>query len=120
MEELYELASKYADSIIEGNEFKRLKELQLEIKKTLSSRIMAFKTAEAKYLEAKDYGKFHPNLKEYQEVFIQKKKSLYNEPLIIEYKKLERQIQSKLDCDLDDLKKGISNKFQLSKSIFLD
>ncbi len=116
--ELLELAEKYADTLIKSEEFQRMLQMKEQIKKTLSGKIMAFKTAEAKYLEAKEYGKYHPDLMKYQKEFVEKKKSLYEEPLIQEYKALERSIQVKLDRDMDDLKQSISNKFNVSKSLF--
>lgn len=116
--ELLELAEKYADTLIDSVEFQRMLQIKEQIKKTLSGKIMAFKTAEAKYLEAKEYGKYHPDLEKYKKEFVEKKKSLYEEPLIQEYKALERSIQVKLDHDMDDLKQSISNKFNVSKSLF--
>lgn len=116
--ELLELAEQYADTLINSEEFQGLLQLKEQIKKTLSGKIMAFKTAEAKYLEAKEYGKYHPDLEKYQREFVEKKKNLYQEPLIQEYKALERSIQVKLDRDMDDLKQSISNKFNVSKSLF--
>lgn len=117
MEQLYNDAIEYAQAIIESSDFKRMLELRECIKKTLAGKIMAFKTAEAKFLEAREYGLYHPDLKKYQKQYIEKKKSLYENPLIMEYKKLERSIQKKLDDDMDDLKKSISNKFHLSNSL---
>lgn len=117
MEQLYDDAIAYANTIINSSEFKRMKELRGCIKTTLSGKIMAFKTAEAKFFEAKEYGTFHPDLKKYQQLYVEKKKNLYEDPMIIEYKKLERTIQKKLDDDLNDLKKSISNKFHLTKSL---
>ncbi len=117
MENIYDLASAYADEIIQSEDFQRLLQLKEEIEHTLSKQIIGFKTAEAKYIEVKQYGNYHPDLEKYQKIFVEKKKVLYKEPLIRENKALERKIQLKLDKDMDDLKKSISNKFNLSKSI---
>lgn len=116
--ELLELAEKYADTLIESVDFQSMLQIKEQIKKTLSGKIVAFKTAEAKYLEAKEYGKYHPDLEKYQKEFVEKKKSLYQEPLIQEYKELERRIQVKLDQDMDNLKQSISNKFNVTNSLF--
>ena len=113
MNKIYDLAEEYANSIIESEEFKRYLFLKDEISKTLGGKIMAFKTKEAKYLEAKSYGEFHPDLKRYQEEFQNAKERLYSEPLMIEYKKMEQLIQSKLNDDINELKKVVSNKFKL-------
>lgn len=117
MNKLYDLAEKYADSIIESEDFKRYTALKEEIKRTLSGKIIAFKTKEAKYVEAKSYGNYHPDLKKYQEEFQKAKANLYNEPLMIEYKELELKIQAIINNDLNELKSTISNKFNLEKVI---
>ena len=115
MDKIYDLAEEYANSIIESEEFKRFIETKELIRKTLSGKIVAFKTKEAKYIEAKSYGNYHPDLKRYQEEFQKAKANLYNEPLMLEYKELEHKLQSKIDSDLNDLKGTISNKFKLEK-----
>ncbi len=115
MKDLYELAEAYADEIIQSQEFQKLLALKKEIKLKLSAKIIAFKTAEAKYLEAKSYGTFHPNLKEYQEQFVLAKSRLYAEPLVKEYKALERSIQNRLNSEVNELKNSISNKFKLTQ-----
>ena len=117
MEKIYDLAESYAEDFVNSLDFKKLLELKQEIKKTLSGKIIAFKTKEAKYLEAKEYGEYHPNLKEYQIAFSEAKKNLYEQPLMKEYKKLELELQSKLDRDMNEIKILISNKFKV-KSIF--
>ena len=115
MDRIYDLAEEYANRIIESDDFKRFLELKELIRKTLGGKIVAFKTKEAKYIEAKSYGNYHPDLKKYQEDFQRAKANLYNEPLMLEYKELEHKIQSKIDKDLNDLKGTISNKFTLEK-----
>lgn len=114
MKDIYDLADDYAEEIIHSADFQRLLEVKEEIKKTLSGKIMAFKTAEAKYLEAKDYGKYHPNLEEYKDKFISAKTKLFKESLVKEYKSLESKIQDKLNHDINDLKQSISDKFKLN------
>lgn len=114
MKDIYKLTEDYAQEIIDSDDFQRLLELKELIKKNLSHKIVAFKTAEAKYVEAKNYGNYHPDLKKYQEEFIIAKTNLYSENLVKEYKELETKIQERLDHDLNDLKKSVSNKFKLS------
>lgn len=113
--DLYSLAEQYADQFTQSPDFKRLLEVKEKINQELSKKIIAFKTAEAKYLEAKSYGNYHPNLKEYQGRFVEAKKNLYSESLVKEYLTLESQIQAKLNQDFNDLKKSISNKFKLNQ-----
>ena len=114
MRDIYDLADDYANDVINSPDFQRLLEIKEEIKKNLSGKIMAFKTAEAKYLEAKEYGKYHPNLEEYKNRFVETKTKLFNESLVKEYKELESKIQDKLNQDINDLKKSVSNKFKLN------
>ena len=90
MENIYNLAEEYATQFIESSDFKRLLELRDSIKTNLRNTIVAFKTAEAKYLEVKEYGKYHPDLKKYQTEFMQLKSKLYKNPFVVEYKELER------------------------------
>lgn len=114
MQQIYELADQYADEFMAGSDFGRLLELKKWIKEHLASQIVCFKTAEAKYLEAKQYGRYHPNLEEYQRAFVLAKAKLYQEEAVSEYLKLEAKLQRKLDEDLNELKKSISNKFTLN------
>lgn len=115
MDKIYDMAEDYANKIIESQDFKRYLELKDEIRKKLSGKIIAFKTKEAKYIEAKSYGNYHPDLNKHQTEFQTAKANLYNDPLMVEYKELEHKIQAKLDKDLNDLKSTISNKFKLEK-----
>lgn len=114
MKDIYDLAEDYGNEIINSPDFQRLLVVKEEIKKNLSGKIMAFKTAEAKYLEAKEYGKYHPNLEEYKKKFVETKTNLFNESLVKEYKELESKIQARLNRDVNDLKKSVSNKFKLN------
>ncbi|MDE7263436.1 MAG: YlbF family regulator [Anaeroplasmataceae bacterium] len=114
MEHILDLSEQYANSIIQGPDFQRLLELKSQIQQVLVKKIIAFKTAEAKYLEAKDYGKYHPNLEEYQKKFMETKTALYSDPLVKEYKKLEMKIQDKLNQDINVLKGSVSKTFKLN------
>ncbi len=49
--DIYDLADLYADQLIHSSDFMRLLELKELIKKELSNKIIAFKTAEAKYVK---------------------------------------------------------------------
>ncbi len=110
--DIYQMADSYAYKIINSSDFQRLLELKEIIKKTLGKKIIAFKTAEAKYIEAKAYGKYHPNLKEYQKKFMDAKADLYKEVYVQEYILIEGKIQTKLNQDINELKGSISNKFK--------
>lgn len=114
---VYDLAASYAEALIQSEPYQRYLFLKEEIKRTLSAKIIGFKTLEAKYLEAKSYGKYHPDLERYQKDFTAAKKALFEEPLLKEYKALEQSIQRQLNTDMDEIKVLVSNKFNLS-SIF--
>ena len=114
MKDIYDLAEEYADEVIDSPDFQRIIEIKELIKKNLSLKIIAFKTAEAKYLEAKDYGKYHPNLEEYRLRFVEAKTKLFSEDLVQEYKALEMKIQERLNQDINELKQSVSNKFKLN------
>ena len=113
MKDIYDLAYAYADEVIQSKDFQRMLELKNLIKQTLSNKIIAFRTAEAKYLEVKQYGKYHPDLEKYQHKFADAKKNLYSEALVQEYKKLEMKIQQRLNQDMNSLKQSVSNKYKL-------
>lgn len=119
MEELkiYDLADEYAQRLVQDTDFKLLKEISKKIEEELTKEIMNFKNWEAKYLEALEYGKYHPNLNDYQKKFMEAKKLLYSNELVIKYKALEQKIQNKIAADLNDLKQNISNKFKLESII---
>lgn len=114
MQQIYELADSYAEEFMKCSDFSRLLELKKWIKENLTALIVKFKTTEAKYLEAKQYGEYHPNLKEYQKAFVAAKARLYQEAAVQEYLELESKLQRRLDEDLNKLKKSVSNKFALS------
>ncbi len=114
MDNIYEASDAYANQIIESEDFQRLLFLKNEIQKNCSQKIIAFKTAEAKYSEAKQYGSYHPDLNKYQVMFVEAKQKLYSDPLVKEYIELEGKIQEKINRDINDLKKSISNKFKLN------
>lgn len=112
---IYDLAEEYALSFRETNDFKRFLILKVKIEEELKKEIIDFKNAESKYLEAKEYGDFHPDLTKYKNDLIVKKSILYSNNLVIEYKELEQKLQRKLDDDLNELKQSISNKFSIKK-----
>lgn len=113
--DIYTLAEQYAEQLIDSPDFKRLLELKELIKKELTNKIVAFKTAEANYLEAKSYGNYHPDLLKYQKKFTIAKTNLYSEAYVKEYILLERKIQRILNEDFNNLKRCVSNKFRLNQ-----
>ena len=99
-----QLAFDYVNELADNEEFKRLLELKKIIDDKYSKEIVAFKTAESNYLEAKKYGEYYPNLKEFQNTFSEKKKELYSKEEVKEYLRLEREINESINNDIKDLK----------------
>jgi len=85
---------------------KRLKELNQEIKNNYSQLISDFKTAEAKFNEAKKYGKYHPDYEFYHQKYLLAKDQLFKQPLVSEYKILERNFSR----DLEEIGKAIKKE----------
>lgn len=114
---MFDLIDKYVDELTESKEFKRL----LQLKKIIDSKygllIISLKTKEAKYLEAKQYGDYYPNLKDLQLEFSNAKKELYSKEEVVEYFNLEKSIQAMLDDDFNELKYEISNKLKINNTI---
>lgn len=105
--------SEYMKELLADGRLERLIELKKEIDMLYASSIVGFKTAEAKYLEARSYGKHYPDFEGIQKRFSQAKQKLYSKPEVREYFRLERELQGLLDEDMNELKTAISNKFSL-------
>ena len=112
---VYQLAEEYACEWLTQEKVKRYLYLKEKIVLSLKKEIVAFKNAEANYHEALKYGFYHPDLKRYQAELASKKKNLYAHPLMVEYKKLEGELEAQLKNDINALKQEISNKFPLDR-----
>ncbi len=106
---------KLIDYIKSTNEYKRLNELNDKINIELKDLIKDFKDVEDKYNEALRYGKYHPNLKDYQIALSQAKEKLFTNPMVIEFKELESSFNNTLNEIFNDVKISVSNKFELTK-----
>ena len=106
-----DLANIYLIELENKEEFKRLLFLKKEIEKKYSNLIIAMKTKEAIYLEAKDK-KDHYDLEKAKKEFSIAKVNLYSKEEVKEYFMLENKINRMLDEDFNDIKKSISNKFK--------
>lgn len=113
--EILDYVYKLCDAIKDSEEFKLMLELKEEINTKLASSIARFDDAKAKYEEALKYGKYHPNLEEYQRELSKIKEELFTNELVSKYKKLEKMIQGKLDKIFNEIKLNMSNKFELTK-----
>lgn len=114
-----DLVNEYVKRLLSDGRLQRLLELKRKIDTAYASCIVNLKNAEAKYLEAKSYGKYYPGLEEIQKRFSQAKEKLYSKPEVKEYFRLEREFQALLDEDMNELKTSISNKFSLQNHLKL-
>jgi len=106
-----DLANIYLIELENKEEFKRLLFLKKEIEKKYSNLIIAMKTKEAIYLEAKDKKDYY-DLEKAKKEFSIAKVNLYSKEEVKEYFLLENKINRMLDEDFNDIKKSISNKFK--------
>ena len=112
------IVDDYVNEITDNDDFKKLIELKKIIDSKYKNDIIALKTAESKYLEASNYGKYYPNLEELRRDFSNKKKELYSKEEVREYFDLERKINELINNDINELK-GIvlDNKYNNKKCI---
>lgn len=114
-----DLANIYLNELENKEEFKRLLFLKKEIEKKYSNLIIAMKTKEAIYLEAKDK-KDHYDLDKAKMEFSLAKANLYSKEEVKEYFMLENKINQMLDEDFNDIKESISNKFKKKFIVNID
>lgn len=88
----------------------------LEVKKLIDTKyiqeIKDFREANDKYSEAKNYGKYHPDLKSRQLKLVETKTSLYSKEEVQEYFNLERLLNKELQSLTNDLTSTVSNKYK--------
>ncbi len=87
------------DEILETKTFIAFKEAKkaLDDCSKATGVIETFNAAKTKYEDAKQYGKYHPDLKRYQRELQVAKTELFNHPRIQEYKRCERAFSEMLD-----------------------
>jgi hypothetical protein len=112
------IVDDYVNEITDNDDFKKLIELKRIIDSKYKNEIISFKTAESKYLEASNYGKYYPNLEELRRDFSNKKKELYSKEEVREYFDLERKINDSINNDINELKEIVlDNKYNNKKCI---
>ena len=112
------IVDDYVNEITDNDDFKKLIELKKIIDSKYKNEIISFKTAESKYLEASNYGKYYPNLEELRRDFSNKKKELYSKEEVREYFDLERKINESINNDINELKEIVlDNKYNNKKCI---
>jgi cell fate (sporulation/competence/biofilm development) regulator YlbF (YheA/YmcA/DUF963 family) len=116
-----DLTYQVIDEIKASKDYQRLLELHQIIKNdpAISQLVGQFNNYKEKYQEVQKYGKYHPDLKEVQIGFSEAKTSLYNHVLILEYKQLEKKIQSLLDRISTEIAEAISPKIKHPNDIGL-
>lgn len=109
----------YIKSIVNSKEFGLMLEMKKKIEEQLNEAILSFKGAQEKYKEALQYGKYHPDLKEYQQKYSVEKAKLYSNEMVKRYLEIQNNIQRNIDDFITDLTSSISNKFKRMQSIGL-
>ncbi len=93
-----------------------IKLLELHKEMTTSTEIIGliemFTKANIKYDEASKYGKHHPDLKQTQLSLQEAKENLYNNDIIKEYKKCEKEIQKILNHISKEIANTVSHKIK--------
>ncbi len=79
--------------------------------------ITLFKTSEAKYNDAKRYGKHHPDLKQYKAEFQKASYELFRHPLVKQYKVYERELNTLLETIASELAAIVSPRLSVKKSL---
>ncbi len=111
---IYDLADLYFDDLKKDKDYQELKNLKKLIDEKYQKEILSFKRCESIYEEAKEKGYLDDNIKN---AFISSKTALYEKEEVKRYFFLENKINNKLNSDLDEIKKSITNKFDNAKII---
>ncbi len=111
-----ELAYELVDEIKETDTYLRYLEAERAIENSpeVQSLSKAFKEAEASYNDAKQYGKYHPDLKKRQQAFQMAKKALFEHPLVKTHKTSEKALQKTLDNVASSIAKSISPRIKVT------
>jgi cell fate (sporulation/competence/biofilm development) regulator YlbF (YheA/YmcA/DUF963 family) len=117
LENTYELINE----IKSGKTYKRLLELKsiIEQDEELVKLIEKFNKIKTQYDEVLKYGKYHPDLKKVQIELSKIKETLYSNVIIVEYKELEKKLQSNLDLISSEIATSVSSKIKHPNEIGL-
>jgi cell fate (sporulation/competence/biofilm development) regulator YlbF (YheA/YmcA/DUF963 family) len=118
---LLDITYDLIDEIKGTKDYKRLLELDklLKTDSTLIELIESFQKIKVKYEETSQYGKYHPDLKRVQLELANKKQEVYTNPIIKEYKQLEKDLQNRLDLISKELATCVSSKIKHPNEIGL-
>ena len=106
--ELCEKSVDFAKEIMETEEFKELLRVKEEISLTIPNLLEDFKKAKEKYEEVSVYSAYHPDYRKVKLELVKAKEALYTNELVIKYKKLEKEIQEKMNAASKEILKAIS------------
>lgn len=93
----------YIDEIKNSDDYKKLKYLDERIKKELNDLICDYKNKQEKYESIREYHKYYKDYNKICNEYSLAKEKLYNNELVIEYKKYENNIKEKLIKLSDEL-----------------
>ena len=71
--------------------------------------VLNFNKAKENYDEVVKFSSYHPDLKKRQLELVKAKEALYTNELVMKYKKLEKEIQEKMNVASKEILKAISN-----------
>ena len=110
--ELCEKSEKFANEIMETQEFKELLLLKERISKEIPEILEEFNKAKEEYDEVMEYGAYHPDYRNTKLRLVKAKEALYTNVLVKRYKELERYFQERLDLASKEILKAISNNIK--------
>lgn len=117
MMKTYELVDEIKDSK-SYQELLLLKE-KLNQDEHVISLVEQYKKSYDKYVEVKKYGKYHPDLKKVQNEYSKNKELLYTHPLVMSYKKYEKEIEKMLNDISREIANAVSKKIKYKNEIGL-
>ncbi|QMS85524.1 YlbF family regulator [Candidatus Xianfuyuplasma coldseepsis] len=110
IENVYELIDELKQSL----RYKRLLVLkqQIEESSVIQEKVAAFQQWNDAYNDVKKYGQYHPDLQHTRTQFRKVKQALYEDSIVAEYKRLEQEIQQRLDSISAQIAQAISTKIK--------
>lgn len=111
-EKLLELTNNLIDALTQDKVYQDLINLDKEVSEseTLLPLIYRFQETKKKYEDAKQYGKYHPDLKRYTKDYQEAKEALFTHETIKAYKQAEKAFQFLLDDIAKTLAESVSSQ----------
>lgn len=113
-QKLLESVYEFVDEIKSSDSYKRLLILKqtMEEDQELHLLLTAFQKVKVNYDEVSKYGKYHPDLKRVRKELSDVKQQVFTHPVIVEYKVLEKEIQSILNNASKEIADAVSGKIK--------